>query len=293
MSLSVICIGKSGQLASELRDTIPDNVQLMCYGRKDINIFSKNNIHKIFHQNQPEFVINTSAYTAVDLAETHPDEAFLLNHQAVQNLAEVCNDLKIHFIHISTDFVFDGTADKPYKPQDTPNPVNVYGASKLAGENAILALNSPLQTIIRTSWLYSKYGHNFVKTMLKLMLEKDELQVVNDQWGCPTSANGLARFIWELLKISNWNKIYHWCDKVESEKGVSWYDFACEIQLCGLETGMLTKQIPIHPINSAEYPVAAIRPIYSILENDNYHLMKELPSFNKSLKSTISHLSLN
>jgi len=259
--MKVLIIGKNGQVAWELQQTCPEHITAKAFGRDDIDITDLANIEKVLSTFKPDVIINASAYTAVDKAESDKENAFLINATAVEYLAKVASNHYIRFIHISTDFVFDGSKNKPYTVSDMPNPINVYGASKLAGEQAIAKYCPDNSAIVRTSWVYSSHGNNFVKTMLRLMTEKDELNVVSDQIGCPTSAKGLAQFLWQLAEQDCLEPIYHY-----SDLGVaSWYDFAVAIQEIALCKSFIKKEILINPISTCEYPTPARRPNYSLM----------------------------
>lgn len=260
--MKALIVGKNGQVAWELQQTCPAHVQAKAVGREDIDITNPKSIEAALDAFKPDVIINAAAYTAVDKAESDKDNAYLINATAVEYLAKAAKQHGIRLIHISTDFVFDGTNNTPYHVDDTPNPINVYGASKLAGEKAVLEYYPENSAIVRTSWVYSSHGNNFVKTMLRLMAEKDELNVVSDQIGCPTNAKGLAQFLWQLVEQESLNPIYHY-----SDLGVaSWYDFAIAIQEIALAKGLLEKKIPIKPIASALYPTPAKRPTYSLMQ---------------------------
>jgi len=260
-SINVIIIGKSGQLAKELIDTLPDNINAFTLGRKDIDLSSKVDIEDKITKHNATLVINAAAYTAVDNAEDQQKAAFELNEQAVIKIATTCSKLNVKLIHVSTDFVFDGQEKIPYQPISLTNPINVYGESKLAGELAILNYAPNVATIVRTSWLYSTHGNNFVKTMLKFMKDKDSLNVVSDQYGSPTWAKGLAEFIWALTVLNTYQPIYHWCDA-----GVTtWHHFAETIQKTAFKMGLLTNDTEINAIPAIEYPTKAKRPVYSAL----------------------------
>ncbi len=202
MSNTIAVIGKSGQLAWELnqlnhhqlnKSSHNDNkFKLVCLGRNDLDITNTNEIEVAFKKLNIIGVINASAYTAVDLAETEAEQADLINHQAVSNLAQVCRRLSLPFVHVSTDYVFAGDKGSPYMPDDIINPQGIYGKTKAAGEKAIMDIHPTQSTIIRTSWVYSTHGNNFVKTMLRLMEDKDELGIIDDQIGSPTWAKTLA-----------------------------------------------------------------------------------------------------
>jgi len=261
---TILVIGKSGQLAWELSELSSPEVRLIFLGRNEINITSKKEVFDTLVKYSPNSVINAAAYTAVDLAEKEKDKAYLINAIAVGYLAETCKTLSIHLTHISTDFVFDGSKSSPYLVGDAINPISVYGASKAEGEALLKKHLSNEACIIRTSWVYSTHGNNFVKTMLRLMQEKTELGIISDQVGTPTYAKGLA----QACLFSAINKItgtHHWTDY-----GVaSWYDFAVVIQEIAYKKKILKKRIPISPIRTQDYPTPAKRPSYSLLDKQS------------------------
>lgn len=259
--MNVLIIGKSGQVAWELLQSCPEHINVVALGRKDIDITSEESIESAISTHKPSVIINASAYTAVDKAESDHENAYLINATAVKLIAKVTCKHNIRLLHISTDFVFDGSKNTPYQVDDTTKPLNVYGASKLAGEEAIRQNYTENSSIVRTSWVYSSHGNNFVKTMLRLMSEKEALNVVSDQIGCPTNANGLAKYLWSLAEQEGLDQIYHY-----SDLGVaSWYDFAVAIQDIAFKKGLLDKKIPIKPIPASAYPTTAKRPVYSIM----------------------------
>lgn len=271
--MKVLITGKNGQLGSELQKTCPSNIELICFGSKELDISNVEQVNELLISHSPDIVINAAAYTAVDKAETDVDAAYAVNQQGAANLANVCKHINAQLIHVSTDFVFDGTNTMPYTANDTTNPLGVYGASKLAGEQAINEALGSQAIIVRTAWVYSVFGNNFVKTMLRLMSEKEQLGIVGDQVGTPTWAAGLAGMLWALVaktsdntineQHSNANNslILNWTDA-----GVaSWYDFAVAIQELAVEQGLLAKAIPISAIPAASYPTPAKRPAFSVL----------------------------
>ena len=207
-------------------------------------------------------IVNAAAYTAVDQAESEQALAISVNVMGPRNIAAASCEIGARLIHISTDFVFDGAASTPYKPNAATNPLSVYGQTKRDGELAVLEETSGSAVVIRTSWLYSKTGSNFVKTMLRLMSERDELGVVADQIGTPTWANSLAEVVWTFVQTPEHSGIYHWTDGGET----SWHGFALAIQEAALSLGLLNKAIPIHGIKTQDYPTAARRPPYSVLD---------------------------
>ncbi|GAA0815257.1 dTDP-4-dehydrorhamnose reductase [Colwellia asteriadis] len=284
--MKVLIIGKSGQLANELLTEKPNTIEILCLGRADVDITMYESINKAISDFQPQVIINASAYTAVDKAESDQKSAYSLNQHAVTNLAKSAKQHQVRLLHVSTDFVFDGNNNKAYLVDDTTNPTSVYGASKLAGEQEILTLHPENSAIIRTSWLYSSFGNNFVKTMIKLMQERDELGVVCDQIGCPTYAKGLAQFLWSLTSRDVINQHYHW-----SDYGVaSWYDFAVAIQNTAFNKGLLTKKITIKPIPASSYPTPATRPTFSLLNANESYQIKTSNHWAEQLEQCLTNL---
>ena len=273
MNDKILITGANGQLGTELAKLLPEAV-LTDVADLDITDFQA--VQSFVQERQIKTIINAAAYTAVDKAEDEPSVAHKINVQGPENLAKT--GCKI--IHISTDYVFDGTNHQPYRPEDKTNPVSVYGKTKAEGENAVLK-NAPIAAIIRTAWLYSPYGNNFVKTMRRLGAERDTLNVVADQIGTPTYAADLAKAIKQILpQLNEQTKgIYHF-----TNEGVcSWYDFAVEImRLSKLSCKVL-------PITSAEYPTKAQRPFYSVLDKNKikktFHL--EIPHWKESLEQCL------
>ena len=271
--MKILVIGKSGQLAWELSQLSTAKHDIVCLGRDDIDINNIASISAALAKYSANAVINASAYTAVDNAESDVENAYALNAIAVGNLAHACKELAIPFVHISTDFVFHGDKGAPYLPNDDIKPLGVYGASKAEGEKLITEIYPEKSAIIRTSWVYSSHGNNFVKTMLKLMAAKSELGIISDQIGTPTHAKGLAQAC--LLSIDNHLVgMHHYTDT-----GVaSWFDFAVAIQNIALDLGLLEKRIPIRPIITADYPTPAKRPHYSVLDKSSLaSAIPELP----------------
>jgi dTDP-4-dehydrorhamnose reductase len=259
--MKVVVVGR-GQLARELLRTAPASMIMVSLGRPELDITRLEACTDVLQRHTPDIVINAAAYTAVDKAESDSALAFAVNEQGAANLAIACQAVGARLFHVSTDFVFEGACQKPYAPDAVTNPQGAYGASKLAGEQAVLRL-MPAAVIVRTSWLYSSYGQNFVKTMLRLMAEKPALNVVSDQVGSPTWAKGLALVLWAGISKKVPGGIYHWSDRGE----ISWYDFAVEIQAIAVEVGLLPNRIPVHPIPSRSYPTPARRPAYSVLDS--------------------------
>lgn len=260
--MKVLLIGRSGQLGSELLRSVPANLEVASPGRDALELEDREAIERAIEKLAPRIVINAAAYTAVDRAETETQLAHSINGAAVGAMANACRKVGARLIHISTDFVFDGASSRPYGPSDTPGPVNVYGQSKLAGEQFVAATPSLDWRIIRTAWVYSPVGRNFVLTMLRLFGERDEVRVVADQIGTPTSASSLAQAVWRAAHDEGDPAVLHFTDA-----GVaSWYDFAVAIYEEATALGMLARDVNVVPIPSADYPTPARRPAYSVLD---------------------------
>lgn len=258
--MRILLTGSKGQLANCFRDCLPDNWELIATDSASLDITDAEAVRQMVENFQPDAIVNTAAYTAVDHAESQTQTAFAVNASAVHNLAEAARAAQARFIHISTDYVFDGNNKSPYREQDFANPQSVYGRSKLAGELLALAAN-PESVIVRTSWLFSEYGHNFVKTMLKAGSERRSLAVVSDQIGNPTYAGDLAAALIRLLQEQTPVRgIYHFC----GHKSVSWYEFAEAIFQTTAQHGLATPAL--EAIDSSDYPTPAPRPAYSVLD---------------------------
>ena len=237
MSRTAVITGSQSQLARCMGMAGSPPGWRGCYLARDkLDITVPEQVDAVLNEAAPECVINTAAYTAVDRAESEKEQARLVNADGVANLVRWCAEHEARLIHISTDFVFDGRATAPYLPEDETAPLSEYGASKLAGERELAKLPPGQGVIVRASWLYSEFGHNFVKTMLKLMAERDELSVVDDQVGCPTSAHSLVALVWKMVCFPAKSGLYHWHDGGE----MSWFEFAREIQKWGQAAGALS-----------------------------------------------------
>lgn len=254
----VIITGINGQLGSELRDLFGmENIFETIYlSREELPLENLSSIQPILEKYQPNLIIHAAAYTAVDKAESEKETANIINHLAVAEISQYCKSACCKLISISTDYVFDGNSDVPLTENASLDPINAYGKSKLLGETAILS-NLPGAIIIRTSWVYSCYGNNFVKTMIKLMTNRTEISVINDQKGSPTYARDLAKAILDIIKSEKWVPgIFHYSNEGE----ISWFDFAIAIRdITGLKC-------EIKPIPTSDYPTAAKRPKYSLLD---------------------------
>jgi dTDP-4-dehydrorhamnose reductase len=264
MAKKVLITGCKGQLGRDLQESAKDypGLQPLCTDIDTLDLTQSENVQDYISRYRPDFIVNCAAYTAVDKAEDEEKQAILLNATAVSHLAIAAQQVNALFIHISTDYVFDGQKQTPYLETDPVNPQSVYGRTKLMGEKAALAYNRSM--VIRTAWLYTAAGNNFVNTMLRLGAERNELNVVDDQRGTPTYAADLANAVWTVIsKIDKGEKpfipgIYHYSNEGEC----SWFDFAQRIM------ALAQRPCIVHPVKSSQYPVKAIRPAYSVLSKE-------------------------
>lgn len=265
-------IGAGGMLGISMSEALKD-FNLITLNREELDITCYSKVRHALFKDQPDYVINCAAYTAVDKAEEEPELAFKINSSAVGMLAHVVKQVNATLIHFSTDYVFDGKATSPYKPEDPVNPINVYGASKWAGEQLIRA-SGVKHYIFRISWLYAPHGKNFYRWVLDNDLE--EMQVVDTQVGCPTSAIDVADFIAHVIEKDPFNYgTYHFCN----EGSMTWYDFATAIVK---QAGLLKKIVAV-----SEFPAVAKRPEYSIMNNSNTSMAMfyDIPGINEALKN--------
>ena len=270
----IVVTGANGQLARELKvvSSAHSDLDFIFLTREELPIHRPEIINRFFEIHQPDYCINCAAYTAVDKAESEQELAFLINAESVGQLAGICNAFHTRFIHISTDYVFDGSSSVPLTEESSVNPVNVYGASKLEGEKLALQINKEA-IVIRTSWVYSEFGNNFVKTMIRLMRDRREISVVDDQIGAPTYAAYLAEAILSIIDKTesnpgNWKPgIYHYSNKGK----ISWYDFAVAIR------EMTGSPCIVHPIPTERYPTPARRPSFSLLDTKKIESGFQLP----------------
>lgn len=284
--MNILVIGASGQLGQELRVVAEGSAQHYTFAsRSELDVTDQLAIRHFVQDHHIDTIINCSAYTAVDRAEDEPEEADRINHQAVAALAALAKAQGLYLIHISTDYVFAGDSHRPITEEETPRPQSVYGRTKLLGEDAIRRTGCRA-LILRTSWLYSTYGANFLKTMCRLMQERQELSIVFDQIGTPTYARDLARFIVSYLEQDKGTRqegTYHFSD----EGVASWYDFAEAIR------HRMGYSCQLHPIRSEQYPTKATRPSYSVL--DKAKLKRDfgitLPHWQTSLEDCLNQLT--
>ena len=284
-NLNILVTGSNGQLGSEIKELSTNYAYNFFFTTRDnLDVTNENDIKSFIEENNINTIINCSAFTAVDKAETEQILADKVNRKAVKKLAKISKEKDIKLIHISTDYVFDGTNNRPYCEEYKTKPNSVYGQTKLDGELEMIKINPYNSIIIRTSWVYSTFGNNFVKTMLKLGRQKDELGVIFDQIGTPTNAEDLAKTILEILPKINNKKvtIYNY-----SNEGVlSWYDFAKEIMR------MAKIDCKINPIETFQYPTPASRPHYSLLNKSKIkkEFNIEIPYWKDSLDRCLTKM---
>lgn len=281
----ILVTGANGQLGRELQVlsvTFPQ-FDFLFYDRAALSIADPDAINTFFAREQPAFCINCAAYTAVDKAESEKESAFLINGDAVGYLATACRNTGARLIHISTDYVFDGLSEIPLRETDPTGPINAYGASKLEGERQAFRHNPHATLIIRTSWVYSEFGNNFVRTMIRLMKERPSINVVSDQVGSPTYAADLAAAILHVITAPSFIPgLYHY----SNEGRISWYEFALAIR------ELIGSTCEVNPIPTAQYPTPAKRPRFSLLDKSliraTYHLT--IPEWQPSLISCIGKM---
>jgi dTDP-4-dehydrorhamnose reductase len=288
--LKVLLTGSQGQLGYELERTVPQDVELTAVDIGELDITRPAAVSDFCRRLAPDLVINAAAYTAVDRAESEAAAAFAVNALGPGHLAAALPEGS-RMIQVSTDFVFDGAAGSPYQPDSLPAPLGVYGASKLEGERQVAGKLGSRALILRTAWLYSSHGANFVKTMLKLLRERESVGVVSDQTGTPTWAGNLARTIWDLAQRSEgFGRILHCTDA-----GVAtWYDFAVAIAEEAQGLGLLDRPAAVLPIPSSRYPTPARRPAFSVLDKtETWTLLGEAaPHWRASLRQMLGELGI-
>jgi len=260
--VKVLITGGGGQVGAALVASAPPGIEVMALDRSGLDLADPAAIQRVVETARPAVVINCAAHTAVDKAETESGLAFAVNAAAPAAFARACRGVGARLVHVSTDYVFDGRGPRPYLPGDATGPLNVYGESKLAGERAVGAESGLDWRVVRTAWVYSARGKNFLRTMLRLLAERDEVRVVADQVGSPTSAPTLAGFLWAVARADGEPAILHYTDA-----GVaSWYDFAVAIHEEARAAALLSSNPRIVPIATEDYPTPARRPAYSVLD---------------------------
>ena len=281
----ILVTGSNGQLGKELQELaeVYPQFKFVFASREDLKLHHYGLVENFFIGIKPQYCINCAAYTAVDKAESEQDMAMLVNGEAVGHLAAVCKKYHTKLIHISTDYVFNGESETPYNEDAVTGPINTYGRSKLLGEQLCMQEYEDA-IIIRTSWVYSQFGNNFVKTMMRLMSERNEINVVNDQIGSPTYAADLAKAILDIIASGKWESgIYHY----SNEGKISWYEFALAIKK------MIGSSCKVHPIPTSAYPTPAKRPHYSLLDKSKITATYgvAIPDWERSLQVCIEKLS--
>ena len=284
--------GQLGRTFSQLfeRSNLRDEYKLQKVDIEEFDFTDRESILSALSFYNPATIVNCGAYTAVDQAEKNEKLAREINDDAVATMADWSRKKKSRLIQISTDFVFDGRKRVPYLPNDRTNPLSVYGRTKLAGEKHVLNHSGAAGVVIRTSWLYSEFCSNFVKTMLGLMKEKNEIKVVNDQIGAPTSTHSLVELLFRIIDSKLASGIFHWCDGAE----ITWYEFAVEIQKQAFDKGILRSRIPILAADTSAYPTLAKRPSYSVLDRKKalIEFNIESMSWKEELKRVMRELAL-
>jgi dTDP-4-dehydrorhamnose reductase len=260
--VKVLITGAEGQLGAALQQTAPADCTLIALSRRELDITNAAAVDERAERERPDWIFNAAAYTAVDRAESDARQALRVNADGAAALAAAAQRTHCRLLQLSTDFVFDGEQSRPYRPDAATSPLNVYGATKLRGEEAVVRATQGDALIVRTSWVYAARGRNFVLRMLELMRANAELPIVADQVGSPTWATSLATALWELARRASLRGVHHW-----SDSGVaSWYDFAVAIQEEAVTRGLLERAVRLRPIRTEEYSSPARRPAYSVLD---------------------------
>jgi dTDP-4-dehydrorhamnose reductase len=261
--VKVLVTGAGGQVGKALARSRPEGIEAEFMDRAALDICDPDVVLASVRASRPDVILNAAAYTAVDRAENEPQQAHRVNGEGPAHLAGAAEKTNARLIHVSTDYVFDGLQSRPYKPDDRTEPLSVYGISKLEGERAVLRSRA-CQAVLRTSWVYSGGERNFVGTILRVLKERREVSVVDDQIGSPTAAASVARALWRLCENEHVHGIHHWTDA-----GVaSWYDFAVAVADLAMDLGLLPGGCRVHPIPSAQYPTPARRPRFSVLDKN-------------------------
>ncbi len=261
--MKILLTGANGQLGRCFQDIVSETDTLLALGSQELDISHQSSVVAKVQEFRPDIIINAAAYTAVDKAESEPERAAAVNTHGPENLALAAKQVGARLVHVSTDYVFDGSGQVPYQESDAVNPLGVYGQTKLAGELLVQSI-LPEAIILRTAWVFSEYGNNFVKTMLRLAKDRPELGVVADQVGCPTYAGDIAAAILNLVAGNAPGGIYHYC----GDRSVSWAEFAQAIFAEGEQSGVLARQPKVNFITTDQYPTPAKRPAYSVLSTE-------------------------
>lgn len=260
--MKALVLGSGGQLGRALRRTAPADMEVIAVSRAELDITDHEAVWRRVSEARPQLIINAAAYTAVDRAESEREAALAANAYAPAALAGAATDIGCRMIHVSTDFVFDGDGKRPYRPEDPVRPINFYGWSKCIGEARVRDIAPDQAVIVRTAWLYGPEGGNFLSTMLRLMSQRREVAVVDDQVGTPTSTDTLADAVWKIAVSPQVQGIHHWTDA-----GVaSWYDFAVAIEEEARQAGLLEEPVQVRPTASSAFRTVAKRPAWSVLD---------------------------
>ena len=288
LSVKVLVVGAGGQVARALLASAPDAVTVTALSRAELDITDIKAVETAVGRISPAVIINGAAYTAVDRAENDVENARKVNADGACNLATAALRSGARLLHLSTDFVFDGASSRPYRPDSPTNPLNVYGATKRAGEEQVLQVLPERSVVLRTAWIYAADGRNFVRTMLRLMGSGGVVRVVADQVGSPTAASSVAAMLWKLAGHPEIRGIHHWTDA-----GVaSWYDFAVAIAEEGAARGLLPADVTVSPITTPQYPTPAQRPPFSVLDRISLaHLGVEAPHWRRSLRGVLAEIA--
>jgi dTDP-4-dehydrorhamnose reductase len=285
--VKVVVTGAGGQVGRALGDSVPSAVELIRYSHKELDIGDRDAVASCLQRVKPDVIVNAAAYTAVDRAESEPERARLINTAGPQHLAAAARECGARLLHISTDFVFNGRSSTPYVPESPTDPLGVYGLTKRDGEQAVLRALPERSVVLRTAWIYAAEGSNFVRTMLRVMRANGSARVVADQIGTPTAAVSLAQVLWKLAGDPQLSGIHHWTDA-----GVaSWYDFAVAIAEEGAQLGLVSPQVTVVPISTSDYPTAARRPGYSVLDKSSLASLKLTPvHWRKRLRAVLGQI---
>ena len=287
--MKVLITGAAGQVGRALTRTAVDGALLVPVSHKELDIADANAVLEYVRGQAPDVIINAAAYTAVDRAESDSELAERVNAQGPRHLAVAAREVGARLLHISTDFVFDGRAATPYRPEAATAPLSVYGRTKLAGEQAVLETLPGAAVIVRTAWVYAAEGNNFVRTMLRIMNAKGAVRVVADQVGTPTAALSLAETLWKIVGEPDITGIHHWTDA-----GVaSWYDFAVAVAEEGAVLGLVPPAVTVSPIATADYPTPAHRPGYSVLDKSSLARYGLIPvHWRRRLRSVLGEMKI-
>jgi dTDP-4-dehydrorhamnose reductase len=287
--MRVLVAGARGQIGQAVIAGAPAGAEIRAVDRAELDLTQPGQVRRVVRDFRPDLVVNAAGYTAVDLAESHPDAAYAVNRDGASHLAVAAAQVGGRMLHFSTDYVFDGQQRRAYAPGDPPNPLNAYGKSKLAGERAVLDTLGDRAVVMRTAWVYATAGRNFLLTMLRLLGERNQVSVVTDQIGTPTSARSVARATWAIADRPELHGVLHWTDGGTA----SWYDFAVAIREDAIRMGLLTQGGSIVPIPSEAYPTPACRPRYSVLDCSAAHRVLQLTpdDWRLSLRRTLSELA--